>query len=72
MNETDEVLEQLYPEIRAQFDKFVNEKGVNPMSIFGVYLGIMGQEFSEHASKEDFDNFLKKMMEVEWQPKSLN
>lgn len=72
MNDTDEVLDQLYPEIRAQFDKFVYEKGISPMSVFGVYLGIMGQEFSEHASKEEFDNFLKKMMEVEWQPKSLN
>ena len=72
MNETEDVMDQLYPEIRAQFEKFVYEKGINPMSVFGVYLGIMGQEFQEHASKEDFDNFLKKMMEVEWQPKSLN
>lgn len=71
MNETEDVMDQLYPEIRAQFEKFVYEKGINPMSVFGVYLGIMGQEFSEHASKEEFDNFLKKMMEVEWQTKTV-
>jgi hypothetical protein len=71
LNENTEVLDQLYPEIRAQFDKYVHEKGISPMSVFGVYLGIIGQEFSEHATKEEFDNFLKKMMEVEWQPKTV-
>jgi hypothetical protein len=71
MSETDELMEQLYPEIRAQFDKFVYTDGIHPMSVFGVYLGIMGQEFQEHASKEDFDNFLKKMMEVKWETKTV-
>jgi hypothetical protein len=71
MNDNDELMEELYPEIRAQFEKFVYEKGINPMSVFGVYLGIMGQEFQEHASKEDFDNFLTKMMEVKWQTKTV-
>lgn len=71
MNDNDELMEELYPEIRAQFEKFVYEKGINPMSVFGVYLGIMGQEFQEHASKEDFDNFLKKMMEVKWETKTV-
>ena len=71
MNETEDVMDQLYPEIRAQFEKFVYEKGINPMSVFGVYLGIMGQEFQEHASKEDFDAFLTKMMEVKWETKTV-
>lgn len=72
MNDNIEVLETLYPEIRAQFDKYVYEQGISPMAVFGIYLGIMAQEFKEHASKDEFDVFLTKMMEVTWEQKILN
>ena len=68
---SEQIFEDVYPEIRDQYDSFV-EKGISPMSIFGVYLGIMGQEFQAHASKEEFDNFLKRMMEIEWVERTVN
>jgi hypothetical protein len=64
--------EDLYPKIRALYDDLVYKENFNPMQVFGVFLGIMGQEFREHASKEDFDDFLKKMIDIEWNEKVVN
>lgn len=72
MNENDEVeFEKLYTTIRGQFDELAYKEGINPMHIFGVYLGIMAQEFKEHASKEDFDKFLTQMLDVEWTERTV-
>lgn len=69
--DADEIFEEIYPEIRMQYDDMV-EKGINPLAIFGIYLGIMGQEFQAHATKEDFDAFLKHMMDIQWSNKTIN
>jgi hypothetical protein len=58
--------EELYPRIRAMYDELVYKENISPMQVFGVFLGIIAQEFKENASKEEFDNFLTKMMAVEW------
>jgi len=64
--------EELYPRIRSFYDELVYKENKNPMQVFGVFLGIMGQEFKEHASKEEFDEFLSKMMAIEWTEKVVN
>lgn len=66
--ETD--FEELYPRVRNLYDEMVYKEGNSPMQVFGVFLGIMAQEFKEHATKEDFDAFLTKMMEIEWTTQS--
>jgi hypothetical protein len=58
--------EELYPRIRALYDELVYKESNSPMQVFGVFLGIIAQEFKENASKEEFDAFLSKMMAVEW------
>lgn len=63
--------EKLYTIIRGQFDELAFTEGINPMHIFGVYLGIMAQEFKEHATKEDFDKFLTHMLDVEWTERTV-
>jgi hypothetical protein len=58
--------EELYPRIRSLYDELVYKENNSPMQVFGVFLGIIAQEFKENASKEEFDAFLSKMMAVEW------
>lgn len=69
--DADEIFEEVYPEIRMQYDDLV-EKGISPMAIFGIYLGIIGQEFKAHGTKEDFDAFLQHMMDIQWSEKTIN
>jgi thiamine phosphate synthase YjbQ (UPF0047 family) len=64
--------EELYPRIREFYDKIVYEEGNNPMHVFGVFLGIIAQEFKENSTKEDFDVFMKKILEIEWIERTVN
>jgi chorismate mutase len=58
--------EEIYQRVRSLYDEIVFKEQVNPMQVFGVFLGIIAQEFKDHATKAEFDEFLKKMMDVEW------
>lgn len=66
--------EELYAKIRKQYDEMVYKDNVSPMSVFGIYLGIIAQEFRDNSSKEEFENFLSKMIKIEWnrEAKHLN
>jgi hypothetical protein len=63
---------ELYTRIRKEYDSMVYKEGTSPMSVFGVYLGIIAQEFKENSSKEEFERFLNQMMQVEWTEKVVN
>lgn len=58
--------EEVYQRVRSLYDEIVFKEQVNPMQVFGVFLGIIAQEFKDHATKAEFDEFLTKMMDVEW------
>lgn len=63
---------ELYTRIRKEYDEIVYKDGTSPMSVFGVYLGIIAQEFKDHSSKQEFEEFLTKMMKVDWVEKTVN
>ena len=58
--------DELHEKIRTLYDELVYKDSNNPMQVFGVFLGIMAQEFQEFSTKENFDAFLTKMMEIPW------
>lgn len=66
MSNEDKEFDDLHAKIRNMYDELVYKDGNNPMQVFGVFLGIMAQEFKEFSNKENFDAFLTKMMEIEW------
>lgn len=63
---------ELYTRIRKDYDEMVYKDGTSPMSVFGVYLGIIAQEFKDNSSKEEFERFLKEMMKVDWPERTVN
>ena len=67
-----DAFETLYPVIREMYDDLVYKQGNNPMQVFGVFMGIIGQEFKENATKEDFDKFLKSMIDIPWEERTVN
>ena len=64
--------DELYPRIRAFYDKIVYEESNNPMHVFGIFLGIIAQEFKENATKEDFDKFMEQILKIEWIERTVN
>ena len=64
--------DELYPRIREFYDKIVYEESNNPMHVFGIFLGIIAQEFKENATKEDFDKFMEQILKIEWIERTVN
>lgn len=67
-----DAFETLYPVIRELYDELVYKQGNNPMQVFGVFMGIIGQEFRENSTKEDFDNFLTSIINLPWEERTVN
>ena len=63
---------EMYEQVRRIYDELVYKDGNSPMKVFGVFLGIIAQEFKENSTKEEFDRFLTEMMKIEWQNKTVN
>jgi hypothetical protein len=70
MNEQDN-FEKIYPVIRSTYEDLVYKENISPMQIFGVFLGIIAQEFRQHSSKEKFDEFLETMKNHKWDERSV-
>jgi hypothetical protein len=66
MSEQDDNFEKIYPLLRSMYEDLVYKDKVPPMQVFGVFLGIIAQEFKEHSTEEKFKEFLDVMKEQEW------
>lgn len=67
----DEKFENAYKQAYALYRELIETNQATPMQVFGVFMGIIAQEFNEHSTKEEFDRYLKGMMEVDWNQETL-
>lgn len=58
-----------YPQVRSLYEEAVGH-GVSPMAMFGMMLGVIAQEFKQHASRDEFIDFLAEMSAVSWPKES--
>lgn len=66
----DDNFEEMYVRVRSLYNEFTAREDISPMQVFGVFLGVIAQEFRDHSTQENFKEFLDTMKNQDW-PKEL-
>jgi hemerythrin superfamily protein len=67
----DKNFEVIYQRVRSLYDEVISEGDVTPMEVFGVFLGVIAQEFRTNSTQEKFQEFLEVMRDHPWPEETM-
>lgn len=58
--------DEIYFIVRSVYEELIQKENITPMQVFGVFLGIIAQEFRDNSTQEKFKEFLDTMKNHDW------
>jgi hypothetical protein len=71
MDNQDDKFFEIYGKVRSLYEELIQEEDTTPMQVFGVFLGVIAQEFRDNSTQEKFKEFLEIMQNHEWPKENM-